>query len=423
MIVLEPHGRSSKEVPVSIVGGLDVHRRQITFDWVGRATGQAQRGQITPATREGWAGGWRSCQTITGVRGGGVHGLAVRGRGAAGRRVPGAPGRAGRDRGPGWPQAAGHDRPDRRPAAAGAAGTRSPAQAWIPPAHLLELRVLVRLPKTLVDRRTAWQQRLHAVLFHHGPPCPDHALLTQATRGWLEQLALPQASRLQVTTALRQLDLELDPLERWLRAFARRQPGCRALIDRHDGIGMPIAPTILAELGDARRFGNGDAVVRHTGLDVTVPSSDHKPSPGHLSRQGPQVLGWALFEAAHRIRPPDLPRPRPLHPAQDPGGWQPGRPHGGPQARPPGPSHLIGWATPPSPRSRTCPAHAGGRLTATPADACPPQPRCAAAHARPAPAATVLPPAASKDCVAAHARSPIQHLVAGSARERVRAPR
>jgi hypothetical protein len=53
MIVLEPHGRSSKEVPVSILGGLDVHRRQITFDWVDRATGQAQRGQITPATREG----------------------------------------------------------------------------------------------------------------------------------------------------------------------------------------------------------------------------------------------------------------------------------------------------------------------------------------------------------------------------------
>jgi transposase len=56
--------------------------------------------------------------------------------------------------------------------------------------------VLVRLRKTLVDQRTAWQQRVHAVLFHHGLPCPDHALLTQATRSWLEQLALPQASRL-----------------------------------------------------------------------------------------------------------------------------------------------------------------------------------------------------------------------------------
>jgi hypothetical protein len=69
-----------------------------------------------------------------------------------------------------------------------------------------------------------------------GCPAPDHALLTRATRGWLEQVTLPQASRLQVATALRQidqLDLELDPLEGWLGALARRQPGCRALIDRH----------------------------------------------------------------------------------------------------------------------------------------------------------------------------------------------
>ena len=46
------------------------------------------------------------------------------------------------------------------------------------------------------------------------------------------------------------------------------------------------------------RFRNGDAVVRHTGLDVTVYSSDGKRSPGRLSRQGPEVLRWALFEAA-----------------------------------------------------------------------------------------------------------------------------
>ena len=35
-----------------ILGGFDVHRRQITYDWVDRATGEAQRGQITPATRQ-----------------------------------------------------------------------------------------------------------------------------------------------------------------------------------------------------------------------------------------------------------------------------------------------------------------------------------------------------------------------------------
>jgi hypothetical protein len=37
---------------------------------------------------------------------------------------------------------------------------------------------------------------------------------------------------------------------------------------------------IWAGLGDVRRFGNSDDVVRHAGLDITVYSSDGKRSPG-----------------------------------------------------------------------------------------------------------------------------------------------
>jgi hypothetical protein len=40
--------------------------------------------------------------------------------------------------------------------------------------------------------------------------------------------------------------------------------------------------------------------VRHTGLDITVYSSDDKRSPGHLSHQDPPILRWALFEAGHQ---------------------------------------------------------------------------------------------------------------------------
>ena len=35
-----------------IVGGLDIHRKQITFDYPGTETGQVRRGQISPADRE-----------------------------------------------------------------------------------------------------------------------------------------------------------------------------------------------------------------------------------------------------------------------------------------------------------------------------------------------------------------------------------
>ena len=35
-----------------IVGGLDIHRKQITFDYLDTVTGQVRRGQISPADRE-----------------------------------------------------------------------------------------------------------------------------------------------------------------------------------------------------------------------------------------------------------------------------------------------------------------------------------------------------------------------------------
>ena len=51
----------------------------------------------------------------------------------------------------------------------------------------------------------------------------------------------------------------------------------------------------------------GDQVRPATGLDVTVYASDGKRSPGHLSRQGPEVLRWALFEAAKAAARPSSP--------------------------------------------------------------------------------------------------------------------
>ena len=37
---------------MSIVGGLDIHRKQLTFDYLDTVTGQVLRGQVTPADRE-----------------------------------------------------------------------------------------------------------------------------------------------------------------------------------------------------------------------------------------------------------------------------------------------------------------------------------------------------------------------------------
>ena len=285
---------------MAIVGGFDVHRKQITFDYVDN-DGLVQWGQIRPATRKtlrSWlakhcpegAGefalegctGWRYVSEELTAAGVGVHLgdpaeiAALRGR----------------------KKRAKTDRADAKLLRTLLLEGRFP-ESWIPPAHVVEVRTLGRLYCTLMDERRAWQQRIHAQVFHQGCP-PIRALLTRAGREALAGAELSAAGRQYVDTALRRIDelsAEIDPLRTQLIGFARRQPGCRAL-QRHYGVGWLCAVIIWAEIGDARRFGSSDQLVRFAGLDVTVYSSDAKRSPGHLSRQGSPELRWAAFEAA-----------------------------------------------------------------------------------------------------------------------------
>jgi len=176
-------------------------------------------------------------------------------------------------------------------------------RSWIPPEAILELRSKVRLRHTLIDERGEWQQRIQAQLYHHGV-ARRRRLLQAERRAWLEQLELPDAARRQIQVALRMIDAvdaQLRPVDEELRALARRQPGCRAL-QAHYGIGEITSVSILAELGDARRFSSARHAVRYAGLDITVSESDRKRSPGRLSRQGPPVLRWACYEAAQVAR-------------------------------------------------------------------------------------------------------------------------
>ncbi len=166
----------------------------------------------------------------------------------------------------------------------------------------------MRLRKTLVDERTAWQQRIHAQLFHHGAP-RFPGLLQAERRARIVALELPEAARLQIETAytlIDQITEQLGALEAELRCFARRQAGCRALT-RHYGIGELTSVAILAELGDARRFTSSRHAVRFAGLDVTVAESDQRRAPGKLSHQGSPILRWALFEAAQCASRPGSP--------------------------------------------------------------------------------------------------------------------
>jgi transposase len=124
-----------------------------------------------------------------------------------------------------------------------------------------------RLYCALMDERRAWQQRIHAQLYHQGVS-PVRGLLTEVGRASLAAADLSAAGRQMVDTALAAVDSLTElvtPLRKQPIGFARRQLGCQAL-QRLYGVGWLRAAIIWAELGDCRRFANSDAAVRYTGV-------------------------------------------------------------------------------------------------------------------------------------------------------------
>jgi transposase len=293
---------------MTIVCGLDLHRRQITFDALEVESGQVWTGRVWQPDRQRFRRWLRD--DVAGRAGGGSVSMAVEGctgwryvveevvaAGFEAHVAEPADTQAARGR----KRRAKTDRSDCRLLRELLHDGRLPA-SWIPPTIVLEWRERARLYKTLVDQRSAWVQRIHAELYQHGVTLPETSIRWARTREVLEDdgLEISSAGRQRILTAYRMIDaitVESRPLKADLQRFGTRQAGCRALVDSQYGIGGLLAVAMWSELGDCERFVRSEQVVRHSGLDVTVDASDRRRA-GFLSHQGPPTLRWALYEAA-----------------------------------------------------------------------------------------------------------------------------
>jgi transposase len=294
---------------MAMVCGLDLHRRQITFDALDIESGDEWRGRIWQPDRARFRRWLRD--DVAARAGGGSVALAVEGctgwryvveeidaAGFEAHLAEPADTQAARGR----KHRAKTDRSDARLLRDLLAGDELP-ESWIPRTGVLEWRERMRLYVALVNQRRVWGQRIHAELYQHGVAIPEGAIRTARTREMLAdpKLEVSPAARQRIRAGYRMIDAtdaEALPLKKDLQRFGTKQPACKALVEAHYGIGGLIAVAVWSELGDCRRFSRSEQAVRHTGLDVTVDSSDRRRAGGFLARQGPQTLRWALYEAA-----------------------------------------------------------------------------------------------------------------------------
>jgi transposase len=175
-------------------------------------------------------------------------------------------------------------------------------EAWIAPREVRELRELTRYRHKLVHLRTSGKEQVHGVLAKLGVPVTHSDIFGASGSQWLDELNLPQPYAGKVCS-LRQLIGWLDAeIAMFTDVITELLAGDRGwqVIQQLPGIGPVLAAVIVAEIGDITRFKNAEALCCWAGLTPRHYESDTKVIRGHITKQGPKLLRWAVIEAIQR---------------------------------------------------------------------------------------------------------------------------
>jgi transposase len=175
-------------------------------------------------------------------------------------------------------------------------------RVWISDEQTRLLRRLTSRRTQLIRQRTRTKNEIAAVLVRNlkgHPPMSDP--FGKRGRAWLAGLELPVDEDQTVQGCLRQLDFlggEIELIDRGLAEQALASQEIRRLMTI-PGVGVTTAATVMATIGDVRRFANADRLVGYLGLDPRSRQSGAAPARhGRISKQGSSAARHVLVEAA-----------------------------------------------------------------------------------------------------------------------------
>jgi transposase len=178
-----------------------------------------------------------------------------------------------------------------------------PHPVYIPTDAIRELRALLSRRRLLQAEYNRWRYRARAYLRAAGCPAARGAaaLRTAVAREGRsgeasvpllgEALALCERQAAALRRELQQVDVQVAERARTNEAIAR--------LTTLPGVGVLVATTIYAWVGDARRFPNAKALAAYAGLVPSVRQSGGAAHYGEITKQGAQALRATLVQAAH----------------------------------------------------------------------------------------------------------------------------
>lgn len=181
---------------------------------------------------------------------------------------------------------------------------------WVPEGAQEALRDLTRAREDMKHLERQAKQRLQAFLLRHGKRYSGKCRWTQAHAHWLESVKYEHPAQ---QIVLQEYIDTVKALSQRVRAFdqhiesASREsvfwPVIEALMALR-GVNLLTATTVVAEIGDLRRFAGAPQLMAYLGVVPSEHSSGAKRSRGGITKTGNGHVRRVLVEAAWTYRHP-----------------------------------------------------------------------------------------------------------------------
>lgn len=172
---------------------------------------------------------------------------------------------------------------------------------WIADDDTLRRRRQTTERMGVLDQAVRLKSRIHAILHGNLIPKYEGHLFGKAGQAWLDGLALPNEERAildRLIEELERINRQLAELDKTIANEALEDPRARHLMTI-PGVGTIVASTVLASIGDIKRFASPDKLASYFGLTPKIRQSGDQPARhGRISKQGNAAACKMLVEAA-----------------------------------------------------------------------------------------------------------------------------
>jgi transposase len=181
---------------------------------------------------------------------------------------------------------------------------------WVPDDAQEGLRDLTRAREDMKHLQRQTKQRLTAFLLRYGKAYGGKSNWTQAHYRWMEEMKFGQPVQQIVfqeyVDTVKMLTKRIDALDKQLECSASESvfwPVIEGLMALR-GVNLLTATTVVAEIGDLKRFASAPQLMAYLGVVPSEHSSGGSKSRGGITKTGNSHVRKVLVEAAWTYRHP-----------------------------------------------------------------------------------------------------------------------